>query len=63
MDTCISQLFSDPGQKREPFFGKTTLVGPPKKRGTLIGATEQLRKERALGQGLGIQDCPFRSSP
>ena len=39
------QLFSDPGKKREPFLGKTILVGqPPKKRkGTRIGATEQLR--------------------
>ena len=35
------QLFSDPGKKREPFFGKTVLVWqPPKKREK--GATEQL---------------------
>ena len=28
----VPQLFSDPGQKREPFFGKTILVGPPKEK-------------------------------
>ena len=37
-----TQLFSDPGKKREPFFGKTILVGKiPKKKGKK-GATDQL---------------------
>ena len=41
-----SQLFSDPGKKREPFLGKTIFfVGqPPKKIGKRMGTTEQLRQ-------------------
>ena len=41
----VSQFFSDPGRKkREPFLGgRPSLVGPPKKRGKIMGATEQLR--------------------
>ena len=38
----LSQLFSDPGKKGNPFFGKTILVGQPPKKGKTIGATEQL---------------------
>ena len=38
----MSQLFSDPGKKGTPFWGRPFLVGqPPKKRGK--NATEQLR--------------------
>ena len=33
-----------PWKKREPFFGKTILVGQPPKKGKIIGATEQLRR-------------------
>ena len=49
---ALSQLFSDPGKKREPLFGKTILVGqPPKKRGKK-GATEQL----SCGSQLTLKD-------
>ena len=54
-----TQLFSDPGKKREPFLGKTILVGqPPKKKKK--GATEQLS-----GSLISSLNCPrdFSTKP
>ena len=42
MRSHLAQLFSDPRKKREPFFGKTILVGQPPKQKGKKGATEQL---------------------
>ena len=46
-----SQLFSDPGNKGNPVWGRPFLVQPPKKRGKRIGATEQLRRGPEVAKG------------
>ena len=45
--TTDTQLFSDPGKERNPFWGRPSLVGqPPTKRKK--GATEQLRINKMI---------------
>ena len=58
---CPTQLFSDPGKRGNPFWGRPSLVGqPPKKKEK--GRTEQLSQQTAFVKGLELHgqmpSCP-----